>query len=192
MYRLRLLVLLMGGGALAACNLPGPFAGGEKLSLPRQVILVRHTEREIEGEDPPLVPAGEARALALAETLRDAGIGRIITTQWRRTRDSAAPLANLLRITPRVIPVLDGKARENIDEIAAALRGYANETVLVVGHVTVTGLVAALGGAPLPNICDNVFSDLFLFTPASASLQHFHYGAAEDISPRCRISRPLD
>ena len=71
---------------------------GDLLTAPRQVFLVRHTERESEGEDPPLVAAGEARAQALAETLRDAGITRIITTQWRRTRDTAQPLAKLLRL----------------------------------------------------------------------------------------------
>ncbi len=68
-----------------------------------------------------------------------------------------------------------------------------DETVLIVGHITVTGVIAALGGPRLPTICDNVFSDLFLFTPAAgdAGLLHLHYGAAEDISPRCRISRPV-
>jgi len=167
---------------------------GDQLTLPRQVLLVRHTEREWEGEDPPLVAAGEARAQALAETLRDAGITRIITTQWRRTRDTAQPLAKLLKIAPQVIPVFDGKARENVEEVAAAVRRYKDETVLIVGHITVTGVIAALGGPRLPTICDNVFSDLFLFTPAAgdAGLTHFHYGAAEDISPRCRISRPVD
>lgn len=169
-------------------------ADGGKLAMPRQVFLVRHAEREWDGEDPPLIAAGELRAQALAETLRDAGITRIVTTQWRRTRATAEPLAKLLRITPQVIPVFDGKARENIDETAAAVRSYKDETVLIVGHITVTGVIAALGGPRLPTICDNVFSDLFLFMPAAGdgSLIHLHYGAAEDISPRCRISRPVD
>ncbi len=177
-----------------ACTANTPPPGGDKLTLPRQVFLVRHTEREVDGEDPPLVAAGEARAQALAEALRDAGITRIVTTQWRRTRDTAQPLAKLLRIMPQVIPVHDGKARENIDETAAAVRRYPGETVLIVGHITVTGVIAALGGPRLPTICDNVYSDLFLFTPAAGDggLTHMHYGAAEDISPRCRISRPMD
>ena len=176
------------------CAVGPPTGARDRLTLPRQVFLVRHTEREPEGEDPPLVAAGEARAQALAETLRDAGITRIVTTQWRRTRDTAQPLAKLLRITPQVIPVFDGKEGENIDAVAAAVRGYKDETVLIVGHITVTGVIAALGGPRLPTICDAVFSDLFSFTPAAgeAGLIHLHYGAAEDISPRCRISRPID
>ena len=129
-----------------------------RLTLPRQVFLVRHAEREWEGEDPPLVAAGEARAQALAETLRDAGITRIITTQWRRTRDTAQPLAKLLRITPQVIPVFEGKARENVEEVAAAVRRYKDETVLIVGHITVTGVIAALGG---PQSADDLRQRIF-------------------------------
>jgi len=188
---LLLLWICLGGLGCTASSRP---SDGEKLALPRQVFLVRHTEREQDGEDPPLLAAGVARAQALAATLRDAGITRIVTTQWRRTRDTAEPLARLLNITPDVIPVLEGKARENIAETAAALRGYRDETVLVVGHITVTGIIAALGGPRLPTICDNVYSDLFWFAPAAgdAGLLHLHYGAAEDISPRCRISRPVE
>ena len=188
------LLLLCASLTSMGCAVSSRPSDDDKLTLPRQVFLVRHTEREWEGEDPPLVAAGEARAQALAETLRDAGITRIVTTQWRRTRDTAQPLAKLLKITPQVIPVFDGKARENVDEVAAAVRRYKGETVLIVGHITVTGVIAALGGPRLPPICDNVFSDLFLYTPAAgdAGLLHLHYGAAEDISPRCRISRPVD
>ena len=188
--RLRRRLLLLVICASLGCAANSPLSDGDKTTLPRQLFLVRHAEREWEGEDPPLVAAGEARAQALAETLRDAGISRIITTQWRRTRDTAAPLAKLLGLSHQVIPVFDGKARENVEAVAAAVRRYKDETVLIVGHITVTGVIAALGGPSLPTICDNVFSDLFLFLPAAgeAGLIHLHYGAAEDISPRCRLT----
>ena len=185
----RLILLLWLVSSNLGCAVNSRPSDGATPTLPRYVFLVRHAEREWEGEDPPLVAAGEARAQALAETLRDAGITRIVTTQWRRTRDTAEPLGKLLRITPEVIPVLEGKARENVEEVAWVVRRYKDETVLIVGHITVTGVIAALGGPSLPTICDNVFSDLFLFTPAAgeAGLVHLHYGAAEDISPRCRL-----
>ena len=133
---IRRLLLLWVIASNLGCAVTRPH-DGDLLTAPRQVFLVRHTERELEGEDPPLVAAGEARAQALAETLRDAGITRIITTQWRRTRDTAQPLAKLLRLMPQVIPVLEGKARENVEEVAAAVRRYKDETVLIVGHITV-------------------------------------------------------
>ena len=167
----------------------GPKAeSGQNLGSARHVFLVRHTEREWDGEDPPLTPAGEARAQVLAQTLRDAGVTAIITTQWRRTRDTAKQLANLLRITPEVVPVYEGKAVENIQEVAAAVRRHKDETVLIVGHITVTGVIAALGGPRLPTICENVFSDLFFFTPAGGEhgLVRLRYGAGEDISRDCR------
>ena len=167
--------------------------GTDPLAAARQVFLVRHTERELAGEDPPLTPQGEARAQALAAALRDAGITAIVTTQWRRARDSAKPLAAILRITPEVVPVYEGKAAENSLAVAEAVRRRKNQTVLVVGHITVTGVIAALGGPRLPTICDNVFSDLFQFTPAAgeAGLVHLHYGAVEDISPNCRLTAPV-
>jgi phosphohistidine phosphatase SixA len=166
--------------------------GADKLANPRRVFLVRHAERYSDGDDPALTSVGEARAQMLATTLREAGITTIITTQWRRTRDTARPLAAQLRITPEVIPVFEGKANENIQEVVKALRRHKDETVLVVGHITVTGVIAALGGPRLPTICETVFSDLVLFTPAASDqgLLHLRYGAAEDISPSCQLTRP--
>ena len=170
-----------------------PRVGTDPLASARQVFLVRHTEREWNGDDPPLTPQGEARAQALAAALRDAGVTAIITTQWRRTRDTAKPLAAILKISPQVVPVYEGKAAENSLAVAEAVRRRKDEVVLVVGHITVTNVIAALGGPRLPTICENVFSDLFQFTPVAGDqgLVHLHYGAVEDISPNCRLTAPV-
>jgi broad specificity phosphatase PhoE len=155
----------------------------------RYVFLVRHAERYFDSEDDPaLTPVGIERAQALAATLRDAGVSAIITTQWSRTRDTAKPLATLLKIKPEVVPVHEGEALRNIAETAAAVRRHKDETVLVVGHITIPGVIAALGGPRLPTICENVFSDLFLFIPVAGEdgLLRLRYGAPEDISPRCK------
>jgi broad specificity phosphatase PhoE len=185
------LPLILFTAAVIGCGTPR--ASTDPLASARQVFLVRHTEREWDGEDPPLTPQGDARAQALAAALRDAGITAIITTQWRRTRDTAKPLAAILRISPEVVPVYEGKALENSLAVAAAVRRHKDETVLVVGHITVTGVIAALGGPRLPTICENVFSDLFQFTPVAGDqgLVHLHYGAVEDISPNCRLTAPV-
>ena len=71
---------------LIGCAASPQTGGIDKLSSARLVFLVRHTEREWEGEDPRLTREGEARAQALAAALRDAGITAIITTQWQRAR----------------------------------------------------------------------------------------------------------
>jgi phosphohistidine phosphatase SixA len=168
-------------------------ARNEKLASARQVFLVRHTERFNDGADPGLTREGEARAQALVAALRDAGITAIITTQWRRTRDTAAPLAAILRITPEVVAIDDKRPLEHFQAVADAVRRHRDENVLVIGHITVTNIIAALGGPRLPTICENVFSDLMVFSPAAGDqgLLHLHYGAAEDISPRCRLTAPL-
>lgn len=188
--RVTLALLLLVAGTVSCGT---QTAGTDRLGSARQVYLVRHAEREWEGEDPPLTAPGVARAQALAAALRDAGITAIITTQWQRTRDTAKPLAVILKIAPEVVPVYEGKAAENTRAVAEAVRRRRDETILVVGHITVTGVIAALGGPRLATICDNVFSDLFQFTPALGEhgLVHLHYGAGEDISPHCRLTAPL-
>jgi phosphohistidine phosphatase SixA len=188
--RLVLGLILLSTGSFGCTAQSG---GTDQLFSARQVYLVRHTEREAEGEDPPLTARGEARAQALAATLRDAGITAIITTQWKRTRDSAKPLAAILKITPEIVPVYEGKAAENSRAVAEAVRRYKDQIVLVIGHITVTGVISALGGPSLPTICDDVFSDLFQLTPAlgERGLVHLHYGAEENISPNCRLTAPL-
>jgi hypothetical protein len=50
------------------------------------VILVRHAEKADEpGADPALSAAGEARARALADALRDVKVAAVLTTPYRRT-----------------------------------------------------------------------------------------------------------
>jgi phosphohistidine phosphatase SixA len=186
--RSHLLLVLLLALSCVGCATRANTGGVENLGSARHVFLVRHTEREWEGEDPPLTAAGQARAQALAATLRDAGVTAIITTQWRRTRDTVKPLAALLKITPEVVPVYEGKSLEYIRDVAAAVRRHKDETILVVGHISITRVIAALGGPDLPTICENVFSDLFLYTPAAGQegLIRLRYGAPEDISRSCR------
>jgi phosphohistidine phosphatase SixA len=154
----------------------------------QRVFLVRHAERFNDSrEDPPLTAEGKERAKALADTLRDAGITAIITSQWTRAKDTAQPLANLLKITPEVIPTAD-PPHEYFEATASALRRLKNDTVLIVGHITIPNIIAELGGPQLPTICESVFSDLFLLVPALGwdGLTRLRYGAGEDISQRCK------
>ena len=178
-----LLVLL-----LTSCAI-GPSTKGSPLHTPAQrVFLVRHAERFNDSrEDPPLTAEGKERAKALADMLRDAGVSAIITSQWIRAKDTAQPLVDLLKITPQVIPTAD-PPHGYFQATANALRRLKDDTVLVVGHITIPNIIAELGGPQLPTICESVFSDLFLLVPALGwdGLTRLRYGAVEDISPRCR------
>src|SRR5262245_11835906 len=61
------------------------------------VFVIRHAERADAGmsaqTDPPLSAAGEARAQKLAAMLADAGVQDIFATEFKRTQDTAKPLA---------------------------------------------------------------------------------------------------
>lgn len=115
------------------------------------VVVVRHAEKATDDpRDPSLSPAGEARARALAATLVDAGLDRAIATQFRRTRDTAAPAAEAAGIEVEVRPVDAANAEHYGSDLATDLRALPpGSTVLVVGHSnTVPAMVQALSGQP--------------------------------------------
>lgn len=129
------------------------------------VLVVRHAERPA-GADPSLDAAGQARAQALADALASAGVTAIYTTQYRRTQETAAPLAQRLGLTPRVIAAGGGDAASaHANEVATAIRSNdAGGVVLVVGHSnTVPLIVRALGGTA-PEIADSEYANLFIVT----------------------------
>ncbi|WP_165967350.1 SixA phosphatase family protein [Luteimonas aestuarii] len=107
-------------------------------------IVVRHAEKAADDpRDPTLNDAGQARAQRLVALLRDEALVAIYATQYRRTRQTATPLA-----TARRLAVTGYDAARSADDFAAALReAHRSGTVLVVGHSnTVPGIVAALCG----------------------------------------------
>jgi 2,3-bisphosphoglycerate-dependent phosphoglycerate mutase len=57
------------------------------------VYLVRHCQAAGQEPDAPLTPAGEAQAAALADFLAPLPIDRILSSPFRRARDSIAPFA---------------------------------------------------------------------------------------------------
>ena len=123
------------------------------------VILVRHAEKAAEpAGDPPLSAPGQARAKALLEVAREAGISAVITTQFARTRDTAEPIVDALEIPHEVV---DARSPTHAQDVASAVRKHAGKTVLVVGHSnTVPKIVEALGAkaaaAPPIDACDGV------------------------------------
>lgn len=127
------------------------------------VILVRHAEKAaVPGADPPLSPEGEARALALRDALRDAGVTAVLVTHYRRTGDTALPFARARGVTPQTVPVGEDVKR-HAREVAEAVERHAGETVLVVGHSnTLPPIIAALGGPRVPEIADDEYDNLYI------------------------------
>jgi broad specificity phosphatase PhoE len=153
------------------------------------VLLVRHAEKAAQpGDDPPLTQDGRRRAEALAEVVKDAHPTAIITTQLRRTVETAQPSASATGVTPEVVPVSSTTAQQNAVEVAAAVRKHAGETVLVVGHGnTVPLIIVALGGPKPPDICEPVYDKLFvLVLGEKARLIQSRYGVpAPPTTPDC-------
>ena len=184
--------------AFVASPLPSIAQSSTRAAELPVLILVRHADKAAEpAADPPLTAAGGKRAQDLVATLRNAGVTTIITTQVRRTRETAQPLATALGLTPQVLQVGEGalvanpapgqqfppevlNARaEYIKALEGALRRLSG-VVLVVGHDwSVPGLIAAVGGPQFPNICSSVYDNLFiLISPkGKADLIQGRYGA---------------
>lgn len=138
---------------------------------PSQVIVVRHAERATEPkDDPTLSPEGQQRAELLAETLASAKVQAIVTTHYRRTQETAAPLAKRMNILPTVLPIRPGPHSAQIAEVVAAVRKLSG-VVLVVGHSnTVADIVAGLSSSTPAPLCETSFSNLFVSTQASSAV----------------------
>jgi broad specificity phosphatase PhoE len=119
------------------------------------IFIVRHAEKADATKDPDLSEAGRARAEALAKTLKDANITAIYATEFKRTQQTAAPLAKALGITVTTLPAKDYAA------LIAKLRASTGNT-LVVGHGdTISALIKALGISDPINIAENDYDNLF-------------------------------
>jgi broad specificity phosphatase PhoE len=140
---------------------------GMPVSAQGTIFLVRHAERAdtasgapaTMGTDPSLSEAGHARARALARMLKDAGITAIFVTEYKRTQQTAAPLAQALGVAPAEI------AAKDIGALIARLEQTAG-SALVVGHSnTVPDIVKALGVATPIAIADDEFDNLLVVSP---------------------------
>ena len=172
---------------LAAAPSPSPSA------VPATVVLVvRHAERAPGSGDPPLSEAGKARAAVLAEIGKLTGVNAIITTQFQRTRQTAALLAESAGVTPHVVTT-QGDIGTHAAEIAAAVRQHAGKTVLVVGHSnTVPAIVAALGGPKFPDLCEPEYDrlvTLILDPEGSVRIVQTRFGAPTPVDSGCAAMR---
>lgn len=187
--RMRHLLLVAGVVAAGAVTPTLASAQGERL-----VVLVRHAEKaDAPRADPPLTEAGRARAEALAAVTTSAGIGAVIVTPYARTRETAAPVARARGLTPVEIPVGRSVAT-HVAAVAEAVRARPpGEAVLVVGHSnTIPAIVTALGGPPLPDLCDNQYALVYVLSVSAegpARLVSASYGAADPPDAGCPTMR---
>ena len=136
------------------------------------IFIVRHAEKAASGgTDPNLSVAGQKRAKRLANVLKDAGISKIFVTEFKRTQQTAAPLATALNLTPNIIPA------QNSPLLITRLRASPGN-VLVVGHSnTIPQVIAGLGITTQIQIGENDYDNLFVLVrkPPPPRLIHLHY-----------------
>lgn len=127
------------------------------------VIVIRHAEKSaLPGDDPPLAPQGELRALALAEQFGRApkglGLDSIFVSEFRRTQDTVRPLANRLGI-----PVITVPSKDSETAARRALGEYRGGRVLIVGHSnTVPEIVEALSGREVPEMAEDQYGVVYV------------------------------
>jgi phosphohistidine phosphatase SixA len=122
------------------------------------VVAVRHGEAETAGGDSrALTPAGLERALSLSRLLGSSQIGKVFSTNTRRTQGTARPTADSLGLP--VEPYAEP------ERLAQQLLAGSRQRVLVVGHSDTTPeLLRALGVAAPVTIGENEFNRLFIVT----------------------------
>ena len=133
-------------------------------SAQNTVFVVRHAERadsasggsSMMANDPDLSEIGKARAESLAAVLKDAGIMAIYTTEYKRTQQTAAPLAKALGIEVTAVPAREMPAL--IEKLKAA-----TANVLVIGHSNTVGdVIARLGVTDTVKLADDDYDRLFV------------------------------
>lgn len=123
---------------LSACFL-GTAAAQNKI-----VILVRHTEKDVsesaDKNDPVLTVEGKQRAERLANVIKKFKPGAIHSTDFKRTRETAAPIAAKRKLQ---VQIYDAKKPS---ELIDAIMKSKTKRFLVVGHSnTIPGLANLLG-----------------------------------------------
>lgn len=133
-----------------ACSITAP-----ALAKDVPVHVVRHFDTPKGEKDPDLLPQGTARAEALARWFRGKRLCAVLVTQYKRTRQTAAPTA-----AGRSIAIQSYDAADTAGAVARAKASAC--PVLIVGHSnTVPDIVEKLGGTRPADLFHEDFGDVW-------------------------------
>lgn len=128
------------------------------------VYIVRHAEKDVSdpnNNNPDLSAEGKARAIALNDFLKKEKISAAFSTNYRRTMQTAAPVAQKHGIPVKTYDPKDPEA------LAALVKTeFLNKKVLITGHSnTVLELVKAFGEhPPVDKLNDDDYDLIFIVT----------------------------
>ncbi len=163
--------------AMLVLGLSPEWATAQTDGDPLVVVVVRHAEKaDDDPRDPSLAGSGVERADGLARMLADVPLRGVWSSDYRRTRDTAAPVAVAHGLEVRLY---DPSGDHGPLVSALAAEGGHH---LVVGHSnTVPTLVRALGGDPGAEIPESEYDRLYVVqrTPdGSVSTTLLRFGVA--------------
>ena len=128
------------------------------------VIFVRHAEKAAEpAGDPGLSPEGQLRVAELVRQLKDAdvvaGIDAVYSTPFRRTEETARPVAEALELP---LNHYDADDTEAIMEYI--VKAHKGKIILVVGHSnTLPALIGNMGASKkVPPIAEDEYDNIYI------------------------------
>jgi 2,3-bisphosphoglycerate-dependent phosphoglycerate mutase len=155
------------------------FSNFDALAQKTTIWLVRHAEKSTANaadRDPELSDIGTSRAADLAKTLKRENINTVYSTDYKRTRATAAPLTYLLKLTPVMYDTKD------LSAIATkAVQENKGKAALIVGHSnTLIPVIKALNcQVPFEELSDDDYDMLFKVVvdhSGNSTLTITHYG----------------
>ena len=128
------------------------------------ILFVRHAEKlAVEDDDPSLSEAGTRRVAELTRQLVDAdvvaGIDAIYATPFKRSQETAQPIADTLSL-----PIRTYDAEDTNHVLKKILRKHKGKIILVVGHSnTLPTLIANLGASKkVPRIAEGEYDNIYI------------------------------
>src|SRR5690606_4916451 len=142
------------------------------------ILFVRHAETVAPDAtgDPPLAPAGRARAEVLADFLETvdvvAGVDAIYASADRRTRETAEPLASRLGL--RIGTAEPYRVEAFMQDV---LRDHKGDVVLIVTHAdAIPPLIEELHGSKHVEIPEDRYDSLYVVTiPWFGKVKTLHF-----------------
>jgi broad specificity phosphatase PhoE len=102
--------------------------------------------------------------------LEASGITAIFATEFRRTQDTAKPLAGKLGLTTQIV-----NAADTASLLQRLKTAHASDVVLIVGHSnTMPAIIKGLTGDTV-TIPDAQYGDLFVLVPATGAMARLKY-----------------
>ena len=127
------------------------------------VYLTRHYEKQASKDNPALTPAGLKRAAELAKHFSDKELSVVYSTNYRRTLQTATPVADKLGLEVTLY---------NPSEMEAFVTSVkkAQKSVLIVGHSNTTPTAIEMLGGKAKFIAETDFGELFKVTVSEGAV----------------------